>query len=134
MGNSHSGPIPRPSKYIDETESHLAPAADVSDDIKSPSMTLDESAALFDRGGDETAESKIHGGVYRATVISADDPLLARRLQVHVPSVSAGVGPWAVPALPPGWDGDLPTVGAGVWVMFEGGDGTLPVWIGSQSG
>lgn len=133
MGNSHTGPLPRPSKYLDQTEANLGRAFDASLERDGPHMTLDESGALFDREGPETAAPTSFGGVYRATVVNADDPLLARRLQVEVPSVSAGPGPWALPALPPGWDGELPAVGAGVWVMFEGGDRELPVWLGSRS-
>lgn len=37
---------------------------------------------------------------------------------------------WALACLPSGGVEQTPSVGDGVWVAFESGDPTLPVWIG----
>jgi uncharacterized protein involved in type VI secretion and phage assembly len=68
-------------------------------------------------------------GIYRGVVMSAADSLGRGRVQVQVPEVSGQALAWALPcqpvALPP-----APKVGSGVWVMFEGGDPSRPVWMG----
>jgi uncharacterized protein involved in type VI secretion and phage assembly len=74
-------------------------------------------------------------GKYRGTVLSNVDPLQIGRLQVQVPDVT-GLVPttWALPCVPfaglqAGWYA-LPPVGAGVWVEFEQGDPSHPIWVG----
>lgn len=68
-------------------------------------------------------------GIYRAVVVNAADPLRSRRVQIQVPDVlGAGVA-WALPCLPVS-SRAIPKVGAGVWVMFEAGDPSRPVWMG----
>ncbi len=70
-------------------------------------------------------------GAYRGTVVEDEDPLLRHRVRVQVPE--AGDAPlWAFRVLPA--DGDaLATLGpgTGVWVVFEQGDGSLPVVLGA---
>lgn len=72
---------------------------------------------------------------YRGQVIDNKDPNGLGRLKVQVPSVLGDVtDSWAMPAAP--YAGPqvgfffLPPIGANVWVEFEGGDHTLPIWTG----
>lgn len=69
-------------------------------------------------------------GVYRGTVFSVDDPLRKNRIRVKVPQILADTPTqWAWPVGVVG--SGLPAVGEGVWVQFEGGDPTYPIWQGS---
>lgn len=74
-------------------------------------------------------------GKYRGTVLHNVDPIAIGRLQVSVPDVSElTASEWAMPCFPCAgphmgiWA--LPSIGAGVWVEFEQGDLTKPVWSG----
>ena len=73
-------------------------------------------------------------GKYRGKVVDNNDPAQKGRLQVTVPAVLGALNLWAMPCVP--YAGPqvgfycLPPVGAGVWVEFEGGDPTYPVWVG----
>jgi len=74
-------------------------------------------------------------GKYRGVVRSVDDPENLGRIQVEVPEALRGVvSPWATPCVP--YAGDnvgsylIPPVGSGVWVEFEKGDPSLPIWTG----
>jgi Type VI secretion system/phage-baseplate injector OB domain len=69
--------------------------------------------------------------VYRAVVDENHDPQRRGRLQVSVPSVGVS-STWAEACLPPVPMVllALPTVGSTVWVQFEGGDRSRPVWTG----
>jgi uncharacterized protein involved in type VI secretion and phage assembly len=71
-------------------------------------------------------------GIYRAVVMSADDPARQRRLLVTVPEISAAAV-WAQPCVPAG-SRARPRAGAVVWVQFEAGDADRPVWIGTRPG
>jgi hypothetical protein len=71
-------------------------------------------------------------GKHRGTVVQNLDPSGLARLQVQVPAVLGAVSVWALPALA---DARLanyvpPEVGAAVWVEFEGGDPSRPIWTG----
>jgi hypothetical protein len=71
-------------------------------------------------------------GLYRGTVYSNKDPLGKGRLRLKVPQILANeVTAWAWPLDTPGVTTPAPEVGQGVWVMFEGGDTTFPIWVGS---
>ena len=73
-------------------------------------------------------------GKYRGVVVDNDDPTSRGRVKVRVPSVLADVELWAMPCVP--YAGDqvgfysIPASGAGVWVEFEAGDPSYPVWTG----
>lgn len=72
-------------------------------------------------------------GKYRGTVTDVDASTL--RIKANVPSVLGGVPTgWCMPCVP--YAGPqvgfafLPEVGAGVWIEFEGGDVSYPIWSG----
>lgn len=72
-------------------------------------------------------------GKYRGTVTDIDDATL--RIKAKVPSVLADQATgWCMPCVPyAGPDvgfAFLPEVGAGVWIEFEGGDVSYPIWTG----
>ena len=74
-----------------------------------------------------------HYGKYRRTVVEVDAATL--RIKAAVPAVLGSVtSGWAEPCVP--YAGDqvgfffLPDVGAGVWIEFEGGDPSYPIWAG----
>lgn len=73
-------------------------------------------------------------GKYRGTVVDNADPTSRGRLQVRVPAVLGDLAVWAMPCVPYAGDGvgfySLPAAGAGVWVEFEGGDPSFPIWVG----
>ncbi|HEX2571527.1 MAG TPA: phage baseplate assembly protein V [Polyangia bacterium] len=72
-------------------------------------------------------------GVYAAHVESVDDPLQLGQIQVSVPSIFDTSDPeahvWARPCFPANHF-TVPKVGDQVWVMFENGDPTRPIWFG----
>jgi hypothetical protein len=74
-------------------------------------------------------------GKYRGLVATPlPDPTLRGRVQVTVPAVLGEQIVWAMPCVP--FAGKnvgmhmLPPVGAGVWVEFEAGDPSYPIWAG----
>jgi uncharacterized protein involved in type VI secretion and phage assembly len=80
-------------------------------------------------------ETTRHYGKYRGTVSDNQDPRHQGRLKVRVPEVLADVeSGWAMPCAPFGGDRIgvylVPPVGAGVWVEFEAGDMSRPIWTG----
>jgi len=75
-------------------------------------------------------------GKYRGTVMNNFDPLNRGRIQALVPAVLGEIpSGWALPCAPyAGMNAgffSVPPVGAGVWIEFEGGDVSLPVWSGA---
>jgi hypothetical protein len=95
---------------------HLALAAVVSA-IVSPSPVL-------------TATPQ-YPGVYAAMVVENVDPLQQGRVFIDLPSIPAAnvwasaSAPYAGGALPA-----VPPIGSAVWVEFQGGNPSYPVWIG----
>ena len=78
-------------------------------------------------------------GKYRGTVVQNVDPLFMGRIQVEVPGVG-GLLPstWALPCLPLAHIAAgmyvRPVIGSGVWVEFEGGNPSNPIWVGGYWG
>lgn len=76
------------------------------------------------------AEQKLTG-IYRATVYSNKDPLNQNRLRLQIPQVLGDqITEWVWPVRIEGLNTQLPEPGQGVWVMFEGGDQSFPIWTG----
>jgi hypothetical protein len=71
-------------------------------------------------------------GLYRATVIDNADPLVQQRLLVQIPEVTGDQSMWAAACLPASGTEEVPAIGAGVWVAFESGDPSRPVWLGRR--
>jgi hypothetical protein len=73
-------------------------------------------------------------GKYRGTVSDNSDPTSRGRLKVKVPSVLGTLEVWAMPCAPYAGDGvgfySLPEAGTGVWIEFEAGDPSYPVYSG----
>ncbi len=73
-------------------------------------------------------------GKYRGQVTNNADPTNRGRIQVIVPAVLSELEVWAMPCLP--YTGNnmgiytIPEPGSGVWVEFEGGDTSYPIWTG----
>jgi hypothetical protein len=76
-----------------------------------------------------------HYGKYRGIVTDNQDPKNLARLKAQVPEVLLDVeSGWALPALPYSGDGSglysVPEPGTGVWIEFEAGDISRPIWTG----
>lgn len=98
----------------------------VADEVRQLSAEVER---LYDNG---FVGSEFFFGLYRGTVVSNLDPTGRGRLQVSVPEISAEVLGWAVPSLPLGpSEGQSASSAAAIWVMFEQGDPSRPVAIGS---
>lgn len=76
-------------------------------------------------------------GKYRGVVTNVNDPEGRGRITAIVPDVfgSSSSG-WAMPSVPFAHDNGyglilLPEVGDGVWVEFEQGNSSYPIWSGS---
>jgi hypothetical protein len=74
-------------------------------------------------------------GKHRGTVANNIDPLSKGRLQVSVPAVyGTNTLNWALPCVPYAGNGVgflfLPEPGTNIWVEFEGGDISHPIWTG----
>ena len=73
-------------------------------------------------------------GKYRGTVTDNDDPTKRGRVKIRVPAVLGDLEVWAMPCLP--YAGKnvgvymIPESGAAVWVEFEAGDPSFPIWTG----
>jgi uncharacterized protein involved in type VI secretion and phage assembly len=75
-----------------------------------------------------------HFGKYRGTVTDNADKTSRGRLKVQVPAVLGALEVWAMPCVPYAGKSvgfySLPEAGAGVWVEFEAGDPSFPIWTG----
>ena len=89
-----------------------------------------------------SAQARTFYGKYRGTVIDNVDPMLRGRLMLEVPDVtSLTPSSWAEPCVPLAGPTGLPMgvymvppIGAGVWVEFEQGDPSKPIWVGCRWG
>jgi hypothetical protein len=73
-----------------------------------------------------------HYGIYRGNVLNTADPMMKGRIQVRVPAIAVVASDWALPCREYRSTA-LPQVGSVVWVMFEGGDPSYPVWMGCMA-
>lgn len=96
-------------------------------------MTVDELIRLFE----ERLQDRFYGK-YAAVVTKVDDPLRIGRLRARVPAVLGEEveSGWALPCVPFGGGNDrgmlfLPSVGDTVWIEFEAGDPSRPIWTGA---
>lgn len=80
---------------------------------------------------DEAGNRRFYG-VYRGVVVDNADPLNKGRLRLQVPQVllSEETG-WAWAVHQSGALTVTPEINSGVFVVFEGGDPSAPVWIGT---
>jgi uncharacterized protein involved in type VI secretion and phage assembly len=75
-----------------------------------------------------------HFGKYRGTIVDNADPTNRARLKVRAKAALGDLEVWAMPCVP--YAGAkvgfvvLPEPGTGVWVEFEAGDPSFPVWTG----
>jgi uncharacterized protein involved in type VI secretion and phage assembly len=76
-------------------------------------------------------------GKYRGQVVDNGDPDNLGRIKAKVPRVLGDQETgWALPAFAYGGASEqgffaVPDVGAGVWIEFEGGDLSYPIWSGT---
>ena len=80
-----------------------------------------------------------HFGKYRGLVTDNEDPSAIGRIKAQVPEVFGELStPWATPCSPYAGPGvgfhAIPPVGAGVWIEFEAGDPSRPIWTGGWWG
>ena len=78
-------------------------------------------------------------GKYRGIVTDVDDPEGLGRIKAKVKEVLGDLDScWATPCLPFTGDGEgqftIPPVNAGVWIEFEAGDPSRPIWTGGWWG
>ena len=74
-------------------------------------------------------------GKYRGLVTDVDDPEGLGRIRAQVPAVLENLdSEWAMPSVPFAGSGHgwvtLPEPGDGVWIEFEGGELSRPIWSG----
>jgi len=73
-------------------------------------------------------------GKYRGIVQDGEDSAKRARLLVKVHAVMGDKTVWAMPCVPYAGNGVglhlLPEAGTGVWVEFEAGDPSYPIWTG----
>jgi len=84
----------------------------------------------------QRVESRYYGK-YRGQVTDNSDPSNLGRIKATVPRVlGVEVSGWALPAFIYGGASEqgffaVPDIGAGVWIEFEGGDLSYPIWTGT---
>jgi uncharacterized protein involved in type VI secretion and phage assembly len=89
---------------------------------------------LLDRPDQTDTREKVYGK-YRGIVVDSTDRLGLGRLKATVPEVLAAIPTgWAWPCVPYAGPGagffSVPLPGSGVWIEFEGGDVSRPIWSG----
>lgn len=100
-------------------------------------MGNDSNSDVQDLSGHLLADAGRHYGKYRGSVVDNQDPDGRGRLKVLVPSLLGDQETdWALPCFPFGGADQtgtylVPPVGALVWVEFEQGDLSYPIWTGT---
>ncbi len=73
-------------------------------------------------------------GKYRGCVVGNNDKTGRGRIKVRVPAVLGELEKWAMPCVPYAGEGvglySIPKEKSGVWVEFEAGDPSFPIWTG----
>lgn len=102
-------------------------------------MSLMHDEAQTAAGPGPVADTDRFYGKYRGSVSDNRDPLGQGRIQALVPEILYTVPTgWAVPCMP--YAGPkvgffaIPPVDAGVWIEFEAGDISRPIWVGGWWG
>ena len=95
-------------------------------------MTHEHEAMLVSMA--EAMRSRFYGK-YRGIVVDVDDPDSLGRITAQVPEIlQEETSPWALPAVPFAGPSHglvlIPEKGDGVWIEFEGGDPSRPIWTG----
>lgn len=90
---------------------------------------------LSDSHASQDQQTSRFFGKYRGLVTDNQDPLSLGRIRAKVPELLDNVETgWALPALPYSGDGvgvyTVPATDAGVWIEFESGDVSRPIWTG----
>ena len=90
---------------------------------------------LADASQSQDQRTGVFFGKYRGLVTDNQDPLSLGRLKARVPEVLGDVATgWALPAAPYAGAGvgiyAVPAKDAGVWIEFESGDVSRPIWTG----
>ena len=85
--------------------------------------------------GRDSQEHDRFFGKYRGLVTDNQDPSSLGRIRAKVPEILGDVDTgWALPAAPYSGNGSgvytVPSAGAGVWIEFESGDVSRPIWTG----
>ncbi len=98
-------------------------------------MTIDPSTSSRDLHLTPGGEDERFYGKYRGVVTNNQDDRELGRIRAQVPGVLGDVETgWAMPCVPYAGDGSgcftVPPEGAGVWIEFEGGDVSRPIWSG----
>src|SRR5215207_3828004 len=93
---------------------------------------MDPALDMLETGEDQTRR---FFGKFRGLVTDNQDPLSLGRIRARVPEVLTDVDTgWALPALPYSGNGvgvyTVPAINAGVWIEFEAGDVSRPIWTG----
>ena len=71
-------------------------------------------------------------GTYRGVVANNKDPDGHRRLKVLIPALNDGnPTDWCWPIEHPSFKTQVPNNGEGVWIKFENGEPTHPIWVGT---
>lgn len=89
---------------------------------------------MSDRKGQSGPPPTRYWGKWRGVVVDNIDPLELNRLLVEVPAIPALATSFALPSSPYGGIQVgmvlTPMIGANVWIEFERGDPSFPVWTG----
>jgi hypothetical protein len=78
------------------------------------------------------ADSEKFFGHYRGVVVDNKDPDGHRRIKVKIPQLNdVDVTNYVWPKEVSSVRSEVPDIGDGVWIVFEGGDPSYPIWTGT---